>query len=488
MNLSGWRVDFGCKDNVKSYDTIPKKETPMEIKQYYLGCLSHASYMITDEKSRTAVVVDPQRDVDQYVRDAEAAGVRISDVVLTHFHADFVAGHLELREKTGARINLGAKAHPHYEFTPRHEGDSLTFGDTRLEFLETPGHTPEALSVVAYDLSKQKGPLAVLTGDTLFVGDVGRPDLAVASGHSPQELAGELFDSLHQKLLTLPDETTVYPAHGPGSLCGSAGLQGKVSTIGKERRDNPMLHYADKGQFVSAVTSHLPTQPAYFAHDAEMNQAERPTLEEMLAVQQKSLNLADLTGLMAQGGQVLDVRSPDDFAKRYLKGSTNIGLEGRYAEWAGSLINLDHPVVVVATAGREHEALVRLNRVGFEHVAGFLEGGVEAIADRPDLQASQPRVTADELASRLLQPSPPLVVDVRTPGEFAKGHLKGAVNIPLSNLRERKGEIPAEGEVVIQCQSGYRSSIAASLLARPGLTELQGGYQAWTAAGLPVEH
>ena len=206
----------------------------MEIKQYYLGCLSHASYMITDEKSRTAVVVDPQRDVDQYVRDAEAAGVRISDVVLTHFHADFVAGHLELQEKTGARINLGAKARPEYEFTPRQQGDSLTFGDTKLEFLETPGHTPEALSVLAYDLNRQPGPLAVLTGDTLFVGDVGRPDLAVSAGHSPEKLAGGLFDSLHQKLLTLPDETTVYPAHGPGSLCGSAGLQGKVSTIGKE--------------------------------------------------------------------------------------------------------------------------------------------------------------------------------------------------------------------------------------------------------------
>ena len=459
----------------------------MEIKQYYLGCLSHASYMITDEKSRTAVIVDPQRDVDQYVRDAEAAGVHISDVVLTHFHADFVAGHLELQQKTGARINLGAKAHPDYEFTARHEGESLTFGDTRLEFLETPGHTPEAMSLLAFDLSKQQSPVAVLTGDTLFAGDVGRPDLAVASGHSPQELAGELFDSLHQKLLMLPDPTTVYPAHGPGSACGSGELQGRVSTIGKERRDNPMLQVHDKNQFIEKITSHLSAQPAYFAHDAELNQAHHPTLEEMLALQQNSLNLGQVTALEAAGARVLDVRSPDEFAAGHLKGSLNIGLQGRYAEWAGSLLPLDRPVVVVATPGKEHEALVRLNRVGFEQVAGFLQGGAEALADRPDLQASQPRVTAEQLAERLQQEPALTVIDVRTPGEFARGHLRGARNIPLNVLQERKDEIPSQGEVVIHCQSGYRSSIAASLVARPGLTELQGGYLAWTSAGLPVE-
>jgi hydroxyacylglutathione hydrolase len=459
----------------------------MNIKQYYLGCLSHASYMITDPKSKTAVIVDPQRDVDEYVKDAKEAGVQISDVVLTHFHADFVAGHLELQEKTGARINLGAKAQPEYQFTARHEGESITFGDTRLEFLETPGHTPEGMSVLAYDLQQPNGPIAVLTGDTLFVGDVGRPDLAAAAGHSPQELAGQLYDSLHQKLLNLPDATTVYPAHGPGSLCGSAGLQGKVSTIGKERRENPMLQYHDKQQFVSAITSHLPNQPAYFAHDAELNKSERPTLEEMLAVQNQPINLSQALEQIEQGAQILDVRSPNEFAAGHLKGSVNIALEGRYAEWAGSLLDLKHPVVVVAAPGREQEALIRLNRVGFENIAGHLEGGVAAIADRPDLQAIQPRVTAEQLSARLNQPNPPKVIDVRTPGEFSKGHLPGATNIPLNQLLQRKSEIPEQGEVVIQCQSGYRSSIAASLIARPDLLELQGGYQAWTAAGLPVE-
>lgn len=460
----------------------------MEIKQYYLGCLSHASYMITDEKSKTAVVVDPQRDVDQYVRDAEARGVRISDVILTHFHADFVAGHLELKERTGANINLGRKAHPEYAFQARQEGDTLIFGDTRLEFRETPGHTPEALSVVAYDLGKDPNrPLAVLTGDTLFAGDVGRPDLAVANGYAPEQLAGQLFDSLHQKLLTLPDDTLVYPAHGPGSSCGSGGLQGKASTIGHERTHNRMLQYAEKSAFVQALTQNLPAAPAYFSHDAKMNQMERPTLEESLEQQDRPLGREEIAGLVSQGATVLDVRHPDDFVRGHYKGSLNIGLDGRFAEWAGSLVDLKKPVVVVAPQGREQEALVRLNRVGFEQVAGYMRGGIQEIADHPELQQSQERVTPQQLSQQMQSANPPVVIDVRTPGEFAKGHLQGARNIPLQELARRAHEIPQDGPVALHCQSGYRSSIAASLVGpRPGLLELQGGYLAWTEAGLPV--
>jgi len=460
----------------------------MQIKQYYLGCLSHASYMITDERSKTAVVVDPQRDVDQYVRDAEAQGVRISDVILTHFHADFVAGHLELKERTGANINLGKNARPQYEFQARQEGENLIFGDTRLEFRETPGHTPEALSVVAYDLGKDPNrPLAVLTGDTLFAGDVGRPDLAVANGYAPEQLAGQLFDSLHQKLLTLPDETVVYPAHGPGSSCGSGGLQDKASTIGHERTHNRMLQYTQKSDFVQALTQNLPTAPAYFSHDAQMNQVERPTLEEALQLQDRPLGREQIASLISEGATVLDVRHPDEFVRSHYKGSINVGLDGRFAEWAGSLVDLKKPVVVVAPQGREHEALVRLNRVGFEQVAGYMRGGIQEIADHPELQESQERVTAQQLAQRLQSPQPPLVIDVRTPAEFAKGHLEGARNIPLRELPDRAHEIPQEGPVALHCQSGYRSSIAASLVGpREGLVELQGGYLAWTEAGLPV--
>lgn len=461
----------------------------MQIKQYYLGCLSHASYLVVDERSKTAVVVDPQRDVDAYVKDAEAAGVRISDVVLTHFHADFVAGHLELQERTGAAISLGHQAKPEYAFRPRQDGDHLEFGDTRLEFLETPGHTPEALSLVAYDLSKDpKKPIAVLTGDTLFAGDVGRPDLAVATGHSSQELAGQLFDSLHSKLLTLPDETIVYPAHGPGSSCGGAGgLQGKSSTIGHERAQNPMLQYTEKSDFVQALTQNLPAAPAYFSHDAELNQMERLTLEEALKFQDKPLNRQQIAELVAQGATVLDVRSPDQFAEGHYKGSVNVGLDGRFAEWAASVVDLDKPVVVVAEPGREREALIRLNRVGFEHLAGTMDGGIALVADQPELLEKQPRVQATQLHQQMESPNPPLVIDVRTPAEFAKGHLPGALSIPLNELLERRDEIPEAGPVVIHCQSGYRSSIAASLVGpRPGLSELSGGYQSWTTEGLPV--
>ena len=460
----------------------------MEIKQYYLGCLSHASYLITDQKSKTAVVVDPQRDVDQYIRDAEAQGVKISDVILTHFHADFVAGHLELQERTGATINLGKEARPEYEFQARQENESLEFGDTRLQFLETPGHTPEGLSVVAYDLAGNPNkPLAVLTGDTLFAGDVGRPDLAVATGHAPEQLAGQLYDSLHQKLLALPDETIVYPAHGPGSSCGSGGLQGKTSTIGQERTHNKMLQFSDKSEFVQALTQHLPSAPAYFSHDATLNQIERPTLEELLQVQDKPLGREQIAELVSQGATVLDVRDPDEFARGHYKNSINVGLDGRFAEWAGSLLPLEKPVVVVAPPGREQESLVRLNRVGFEHVSGYMQGGIQEIADHPELQEFQPRMSAQELSERLKGPDAPVVIDVRTPVEFAKGHLEGARNIPLQEFPARSQEIPAEGPVVIHCQSGYRSSVAASLVGpREGLLELQGGYLAWAEAGLPI--
>lgn len=445
--------------------------------------------MIADQKSKKAVIVDPQRDVDQYVQDAKSQGLTISDVLLTHFHADFVAGHLELQERTGATIHLGSQAKPEYDFQPRREGDSMVFGDTKLQFLETPGHTPEAMSIVAYDLAKDPNkPLAVLTGDTLFAGDVGRPDLAVANGVASEYLAGQLYESLHQKLLKLPDETTVYPAHGPGSSCGTGGgLKGKVTTIGQERTHNPMLQIAHKQAFVDKLTHHLPAPPAYFSHDVQLNKIERPTLEETLLVQQRPLGLDEIASLVAQGATVLDVRHPDDFSAGHYQGSLNVGLDGRFAEWAGSIVDLNKPVVVVAPDGREHEALVRLNRVGFEMVAGYMQGGISQVANHPELQESQTRVSPEQLSQLLADSNPPVVIDVRTPTEFAKGHLEGARNIPLSELAARADEVPDQGPVAIHCQSGYRSSIAASLVGpREGLVELKGGFVAWAEAGLPV--
>lgn len=450
----------------------------MNIKQYYLGCLSHASYMVSDEATRTAIVVDPQRDVDQYVKDAAAQGLTIKDVVLTHFHADFVAGHLELQKRTGARIHLGDEAKPGYAFVPQSEGSAIQYGTTRLEVLETPGHTPEAISLVAYDLAKSDKPQAVLTGDTLFVGDVGRPDLAVASGHSSQELAGQLYDSLHEKLLRLPDETVVYPAHGPGSLCGSGGTSGKVSTIGRERAENPMLATASKEAFVEAVTANLPEIPAYFGHDADLNMKDRPSLEEVVAKANVARPLATVLD-----AQVLDVRSPDEFSAGHLRGSLNVGLDGRFAQWAGSLLDPKAPVVVLANPGKELEAITRLGRVGFENVTGFVEGGYAAVAARPELVATQPRMTPQEVQAADVN-----IVDVRSPEEYRKAHLAGSQHIPLGQLERRLDELPTGKPLLVHCQSGYRSSMATSLLAAHGIasTDMMGGIAAWQAAGLPV--
>ncbi|MBM3463598.1 MAG: MBL fold metallo-hydrolase [Armatimonadetes bacterium] len=454
----------------------------MILKQYYLGCLSHASYLVGDEASGAAVIVDPQRDVDQYVRDAAALGLTITDVVLTHYHADFVAGHLELKDRTGASISLGPGAAAEYPHQERHEGDAIVHGNTRLEVLETPGHTPEGISLVAYDLGKDPAkPQAVLTGDTLFVGDVGRPDLMASSGHSAEALAGNLYDSLHGKLLALPDDTLVYPAHGPGSLCGSGGSTDRVSSIGRERRENPALQDTSKEAFVARVTADLPEVPPYFARDAALNKVERSTLGGPPA----PLSTEAVVLLQNQGAQVLDVRNPDDFAAGHLQGSLNVGIDGRFAQWAATVLDATRPVVLVTPPGREAEAAMRLGRVGIDNVAGFLQDAIPA-----HLTERVPRATAQEVADALQSDAPPALLDVRSKREFDGGHIQGAVNIPLTSLKERLAEVPA-GPVVVYCQSGYRSSIATSLLrksCRPCYTDMIGGIAAWEAAGLPISH
>ena len=451
----------------------------VNIKQYYLGCLSHASYMVSDEKTKTAVVIDPQRDVDQYVKDAKDQGLTIKDVVLTHFHADFVAGHLELAKRTGAQIHLGAEAQPSYPFTPHQDGDSIPVGEGRLQVLATPGHTPEAISLVAYAGAE---PKAVFTGDTLFVGDVGRPDLAVATGHSSQDLAGQLYDSLHGKLLTLPDATVVYPAHGPGSLCGSGGTSGKSSTVGREKAENPMLSTASKEAFVEAVTANLPEVPAYFSHDAEMNKEDHATLETIIQRSSVPLKANDF---IRAGAQVLDVRSPDEFAAAHLTDSVNVGLDGRFAQWAGSLLDPNRPMVVIAPPGRETETITRLARVGFENVIGYAEGGFEALGGYPNLIREQPRMTAPELAERRDEFN---VLDVRSDAEWKTGHLAGAQHIPLGQLKAKLDDLPSDKPLLVHCQSGYRSSMATSLLKAYGIAsvDMVGGIAAWTAAGLPT--
>lgn len=461
----------------------------MILEQFYLECLAHASYLVVDERTGTAAVVDPRRDVDEYLAEAERLGARIEHVLLTHFHADFVAGHLELRER-GARIYLGARARAEYDFTPLADGDVLEFGDVRLTVLETPGHTPEGISIVVFDLAKSDAlPHAVFTGDTLFVGDVGRPDLMASVGVSADELAGALYDSLHHKLLALPDETLVYPAHGAGSMCGKNLGEETFSTIGEQRRLNYALQPMTKEQFKAVVTADQPAAPAYFGYDATMNKRERATLDETLAGVLRSLALEELLELRAGGAVVVDTRDADAYARSHLAGSVHIGLGGRFASWAGTLLAPTAKIVLISEPGTETEAAVRLGRIGMDAVTGYLEGGAAALDARPDLVATTARVPVADAAARLAGPNPPRVLDVRTPGEWEAGHIEGSLNVPLQELKDRLAEIPEDVELAVVCKSSYRSSIATSLLEANGITALvdvAGGMDAWVEGGHPA--
>jgi rhodanese-related sulfurtransferase/glyoxylase-like metal-dependent hydrolase (beta-lactamase superfamily II) len=462
----------------------------MILKQYYLGCLAHASYLIGDHACGTAIIVDPQRDVQQYLADAEKFGLAIRHVFLTHFHADFIAGHLELRNRCGATIHLGAQAKAEYAFVPMKDGDSLEFPGLRLEILETPGHTIESISIVVFDLEKDAAkPYAVLTGDTLFIGDVGRPDLRASLGWTAEELGGRLYDSLRDKLLTLPDETLVYPAHGAGSLCGKQLSSDTVSSLGDQRRMNYALQPMSKEQFIRLVTADQPDAPAYFTYDAILNTRERVTLDKNLEEVLRPIELDEVVAMGDAGAQILDVRDAAEYAKGHVAGSINVGLGGQYATWAGTVLDRARPIVIIAEPGREQEAALRLGRIGFDHVGGYLRGGMEALAGRPDLVWPTERLSAPMVAEELASDHPPLLVDIRNPREWAAKRIEGSVNIPLNHLQERIGEVPRDRRIAVHCAGGYRSSIAASILHQHGVTqliEMAGGLAAWEAAQLPV--
>jgi len=460
------------------------------LKQFYLGCLAHASYLIADEQTHVAAVVDPQRDVDRYLAFAAEHNLQIKHVFLTHLHADFVAGHLELRDRAGATIYLGASAKAAYHFIPLHDGTIVEFGRVRLKALETPGHTPESVSLLVYDLaSSDARPCAVLTGDTLFIGDVGRPDLRVALGWSATDLGGLLYESLHNKLLPLPDATLVYPAHGAGSLCGKAISNETVSTMGQQRLVNYALQPMSKESFVQIVTADQPEAPPYFTFDAVLNSQERPTLEQALARELNPLPLEQLLELRARGAQILDTREPTEFAASHLAGSINIGLSGQYATWAGTVLSRELPIVVIADPGRESESAVRLGRIGFDHVAGYLNQGMRSLEGRPDLCVSTERISAPLAAERLALSEPPVAIDVRTIRERQQKSIEGSVSIPLNRLLDNLHEVPTGRSLLVFCAGGYRSSIAASLLQRHGfdrVSEIAGGIAAWEASQLPV--
>lgn len=462
----------------------------MILKQYYLGCLAHASYLLADEQSGTAVIVDPQRDIHQYLVDVEKFGLQIRHVFLTHFHADFLAGHLELRDACGATIHLGSRAEAEYAFVPMHDGDTLDFPGMRLQVLHTPGHTIESISILVFDLAKDKSkPYAVLTGDTLFIGDVGRPDLRASLGWNANDLGGYLYDSLHTKLLPLPDEVLIYPAHGAGSLCGKKLSSDTVSTLGEQRRFNYALKPMTKDEFVRLVTADQPDAPPYFTYDAILNTRERATLDKKLEEVLKPVDLHEVLRLGDRGAQILDVRDPAEYAKGHLAGSINIGLGGQYATWAGTILDRDKPIVIVAEPGRELEAAVRLGRIGFDHVMGYLGGGMATLAERPDLVWPTERAGVLIAAEELETGDPPFILDVRNPGEWEEKHIRGSVNLPLNRLQERIDGVPRDRRIAVHCAGGYRSSIAVSILHQHGITnliEIAGGLAAWEAAGLPV--
>lgn len=462
----------------------------MFLKQYYLGCLAHASYLLADEVSRTGIVVDPQRDIQQYLDDAERLGVSIRYVFLTHFHADFLAGHLELRDRCGAEIRLGARAKAEYSFVPMKDGDALLLPGMRLEVLETPGHTIESISILVFDLAKSADkPYAVLTGDTLFIGDVGRPDLRASIGWSAQELGSYLYDSIHNKLMKLPDETLVYPAHGAGSLCGKNISSDTVSTLGRQKLFNYALQPMSKEEFIRLVSVDQPDAPAYFTYDALLNTRERSTLDDALKLALKPIELTDLVAMDKAEVQILDVRDAADYAIGHMAGSINIGLSGQYATWAGTLLDAARPIVIIAEPGREQEAALRLGRIGFDRVEGYLRGGMAALADRTDLIRPTERASVPMLIEELESPNPPLILDVRSQQEWKERHIPDSRNIPLSQLKERIDEIPKARRIAVHCAGGYRSSIAVSLLDQNAITnviELAGGITAWEAANLPV--
>lgn len=462
----------------------------MFLKQYYLGCLAHASYLIADEASGVAVVVDPQRDVEQYLADAERLGVTIRYVFLTHFHADFLAGHLELRDRSGAEIRLGARAEAEYKFVPMKDGDILEFPGVRLQVLETPGHTIESISILVFDLKKEPDkPYAVLTGDTLFIGDVGRPDLRASLGWTAEELGGHLYDSLQGKLLPLPDATLVYPAHGAGSLCGKNISSDTVSTMGEQRSFNYALKPMMKEEFIRLVVADQPDAPDYFTYDAILNTRERPTLDKTLEHKLRPVELEQLLAMGNAGAQILDVRDASEYAKGHLAGSINVGLGGQYATWAGTVLDPARPIVIVAEPGREQEAALRLGRIGFDNVNGYLRDGMLSLATRPDLLQTTERVSAPMLAEEMALRNPPLVLDIRAPREWSAKHIAGSINLPLTQLRGRIREVPRDRRVAVHCAGGYRSSIAAGILKQHGITdlvELAGGIAAWEAAKFPV--
>jgi rhodanese-related sulfurtransferase/glyoxylase-like metal-dependent hydrolase (beta-lactamase superfamily II) len=461
----------------------------MIFSQHYLGCLSHASYLIGDEATGRAVVVDPRRDIGIYLAEAAAKGLRIERVIETHLHADFLSGHLELAEQAGAVISFGEAADVDFPTQPLVDGQRLSLGEVTLEIRATPGHTPESICVLVFEHPEALVPYGVLTGDTLFVGDVGRPDLLASSGSgfTADRLARLLYHSLHERILDLPDETRIFPAHGAGSACGKQLSSETSSTLGEQRRSNYALAAMTEDDFVAAVTEGQPVRPAYFSFDAQRNREAHQLLDE-----QSPPPPMDITTVLARqqaGAVALDTREPADFAAAHLRGAINVGLQGRFAEWAGDVLGTECDIILVGDPNTALESRVRLARIGFDRVVGHLSEPGQLLIGRPDLVEASSRVTIGQLAELIgLQPDIQLI-DVRNPGETEAGMLPAARPVPLAVLVSSLDEFDLEAPTVVYCAGGYRSLVASSVLGHAGfadVSDLLGGYGAWAAAGLPV--
>jgi glyoxylase-like metal-dependent hydrolase (beta-lactamase superfamily II)/rhodanese-related sulfurtransferase len=457
------------------------KETPMHFNQYYLDCLSHASYLVGDTTTGRAVVVDPRRDVQAYIDDAAAQGLTIELVIETHFHADFLSGHLELADATGAEIGFGEAAEAEFPIRRLRDGERISLGDVTLEIRATPGHTPESISVVVYEHAADEVPYGVLTGDTLFIGDVGRPDLLASVGVTADELARKLYDSLHDQLMTLPDETRVFPAHGAGSACGKNLSTETWSTLGEQRQTNYALQDMSPETFVAMVTADQPAAPSYFPYDAVLNRKERSLLVDE-APDPKAFD--EVLELQRKGAVVIDTRDPEVFAHGHLAGSVNVGIGGRFAEYAGTVVPHDMPIVLIGDLEAVAEAKLRLGRIGFDTVVGALVDPPAAFVEHPDHVERSSQLSAAELRQCLGTEGEPVLIDVRNPGEVKLGSIPGARPVPLAHLRDELAGLDRSLPTVVFCAGGYRSSIGASLLRSAGFADVSdvlGGYGAWMA-------
>jgi len=455
--------------------------------QHYLDCLSQASYLIGDETTGQAVVVDPRRDIADYLSDAADHGLRIIGVINTHFHADFLSGHLEMAQATGAWIGYGQGAHAEFQIRSLADGERITLGEVTLEIMHTPGHTPESISVLVYEHPDDDIAYGVLTGDALFIGDVGRPDLLASIGVTADELGHQLYDSIQRKLMSLPDTVRVFPAHGAGSACGKNLSTEKQSTIGEQRLFNYACQPMNEADFVALVTAGQPPAPDYFVYDAVLNRKDRAVYdaEQPLA----ALDTAAILTAIAGGAVVVDARDAQDFAAGHLTGALNVPADGRFAETAGMILQPADDVVVMAPDGGAQEVAVRLARIGFDHVMGYLPDVEAFLTANPELTSRASRLTPRQLAEASTSPDAPVVVDVRNGAERDAGFILGSLHIPLAQLHQRIHEIPTDRPVVTYCAGGWRSSVAASMLRRqgnPDVSDLLGGFAAWTATHQPA--